>query len=218
MSDNAQHIPHSLTITAEQITDLLKSALQTVRVAYLNVGYLLAIMRDEKRYAELGFANLDAYARNRLQLGRTSLYNYLRVYDWVAQNHPEWLNPGPDTVIPDLSDTVDLIWIEKELGHETLTPTAQSKLKELKVKALNGQLKKADRATYIGRTRRTKNDGRSAFLSRLRALRSEGAKLAGLPPEIVSGLDELIAILKHAIDLPLPDLENAETGNKADVA
>jgi hypothetical protein len=60
--------------SAEQLTTYLQAALQTVRVAYLTVGRLLDQVRQGRFYAELGYADIESYAEQRLRLGRTSLY------------------------------------------------------------------------------------------------------------------------------------------------
>jgi hypothetical protein len=205
-------------ISPEQITEFLKTALQTVRIAYLNVGMLLVRVRDNKLYAPLGHANLESYAKERLKLGRASLYNYLRVYDWVVKNHPEWLDPAPGTFIPDLYDACDLIWIDKELTQKGVSPEARAGLEKLKGKALAGELKKTDRAVFRSRTHHSKKDGLKTFLSKLRALRAEGVKLSGMPSEIIASLDADIEMIQHAINLPLHVLEGGETGQKAGVA
>jgi len=210
--------PSSLSAQAEQITGFLKRALQTARIAYLGVGRLLADVRERSLFAALGYADLESYARERLQLGRSSLYSYLRVHDWVAANHPDWLIPGPNTYIPELNDVVDLIWIERELERKDLTPAAKSGLEKLQSKALTGELKKKDVPAFRKRVGHTREDGRLAFLVKLKALRAEGAKLAGLPPEIVAGLDDLIAILKNAVAAPTLTLDGGGKTKKRKVA
>jgi hypothetical protein len=205
-------------IGSEQLTDLLKSALQTVRVAYLTVGKLLTLVRDEKRYAELGHADLKSYARDRLQLGSTSLGNYLRVHDWVAKNHPNWFNPEPGCFIPDLNDAIDLIGIQKDLARKGLDTGTRASLQKLQTKALAGELKKSDRVAFRSHAHRQADDGLKTFLSKMRALRAEGAKLEALPPEIVTGLDDLIALLQNSIKLPLRVLEGAASDRKAGIA
>ncbi len=224
MSDNTPATPPAdqpslpTGISAEEITEFLKGALQADRIAHIFVGRLLAKVRDNKLYAKLGDANLEAYARVRLQLGKTSLYNYLRVYDWVAQNQPAWLEPGPTTFIPDLNDLLGLIWIDKELGRNDLGSAAKAGLTLLKGKAMTGSLKDAEMTAFRDRTRNTAEDGRKAFLSRMRKLRTDGAELAGMPHEVISGLDELIAILKNAMAHPVLNLEEDDTAKKAKVA
>ena len=185
-----------LHITAEQITELLKSAIQTVRIAYLNVGHLLAVMRDEKRYAELGHANLEAYAKARLQLKRATLYRYIKVYDWVLIHHPEWLDPAPDCFIPDLNDVLSLIDIDDDLKQTNLKPATRAKLKTLKKKALKGTLTKAEMTAF----RRSGNKGPQAlkaFLSKLRNLRMRGSQLASMPRGVIAHLDSAIDLLKN---------------------
>lgn len=205
-------------ISAEEITGYLKGALQAARIAHIFVGRLLARVRDNKLYAEMGHPDLETYCRQRLQLGKTSLYNYLRVFDWVAKNHPEWLEPGPTTFIPDLADLVDLIWVEKELEKPELGKTARTSLETLKGKALSGSLKQKDLPAFRQHTRNTKDDGRKNILSRLQALRTDCAKMAGIPHEVVSNLDEAIALLKNAMTLPAISLEDDVSAKKRKVA
>jgi hypothetical protein len=206
------------TISAEEITGYLKGALQAARIAHIFVGRLLARVRDNKLYTELGHADLESYCRERLQLGKTSLYNYLRVYDWVAKNHPEWLEPGTTTFIPDLADLVDLIWVEKELEKPDLGTTARTGLETLKDKALTGTLKQKDLPAFRQQFRNTAAEGRKEILSRLRKLRADCANMAGIPHEVVSNLDESIALLKNAMTLPSIGLENDKTAKKRKVA
>ncbi len=206
-------------ISPEQITDYLKAALQANRVSFLSVGLLLARVRDNKLYAKLGHGDLESYAKERLQLSHTTLYEYLRVYDWVAQNHHDWLNPGPDTFIPDLKSIDALTWIDKELPRKDLSTESKANLLKLKEKALTGKMKKSERAALLGRTRHTAKDGLKSFLSKMRSLRKEGAKLAGVPPEIVSGLGNLIEMLQHAVKSPsLRVLEGGESAKMPGVA
>lgn len=206
------------SVSVEEITGYLKGALQAVRIAYLFVGRLMARVRESKLYAELGYADMESYSRDRLQLGRAALYSYLRVYDWAAKNHPEWLDPKPGTFIPELNDVVDLMWMEKELEQRSLKPAAKAGLEALKAKALDGSLTKSEVTAFRSRTRNTAADGRKTFLSRMRKLRTDGAAMSGIPHEVISNLDEAIAILKNAISIPVINLEQAKGFKKAKVA
>ena len=62
----------------------------------------------------------------------------------MARSHKEWLEPHPKGFIPDLSDTVDLMWIEKELKRKDITDQARTELEALRESALNGTLKETD--------------------------------------------------------------------------
>jgi hypothetical protein len=99
-----------------------------------------------------------------------------------------------------------------------VSPETRASLEKLKGKALAGELKKTDRAAFQSRTRHTKKDGLKTFLSKLRALRAEGVKLSGMPPEIIDSMDDDIEMLQHTLNLPLHVLEGGEAGQKAGVA
>jgi len=181
---------------ALQITWLLKGNLKNAQLSYLRVGKLLAQVRDKKMYSELGHADIEDYSEKRLQLGRSSLYKYLQVYDWVGKFHPEWLQPKPKGFIPDLYDISDLIYIEQELARKDLQQPTRIALEELKGKALAGTLTKGKLDPIRQRTHGSK-DGLKAFLSKLRLLRKRGAELASMPPEVISYLDSAIEVLKN---------------------
>jgi hypothetical protein len=198
--------------SAEQLTTYLKAALQTVRVAYLNVGRLLDQVRNGRFFAELGYADIESYAEQRLRLGRSSLYKYLQVYDWVVLHHPEWFNPGPDTFIPDLNDAADLIFIEKELPRKDLADSTKKTLETLKVKALKGELKRKDLDPYRRRTS-SNRDWRKGFLSLLRSVLQKGRKLKGMPPEVIDHLERSIDVLSHATILNLAGVEDDTPAN-----
>ena len=178
---------------------------------------LLERVRDDKLYAPLGHPNIETYARERLKLGRSSLYNYLRVYDWVDKNHHEWLDPAPGMFIPDLFDAVDLIFIEGELERTDLSPEARASLEKLKDKALAGELTKTDLTPYR-RRKSARTDDRKAFISMLRQARLRASKMANMPPEVLADLDDAIGVLTHAMALRLAGLEDDETPSKTAVA
>ncbi len=211
-------IPVTPVISPEQITEYIKMALQAQRVSFLNVGKLLAMVRDGKLYAQLGHADLDSYAKARLQLGHSTLFLYLRVRDWVAENHPEWFDPEPGTFIPDLYDIDAAAWVDKQLAKPELTPEIRTDLKTLKKKALSGKLTKSERTDFAARMRHTPEDGLRKFLKKLQALREEGTQVEGMPPEIVSGLDDLAELLQNALKVPLRLVESGETGHKTSAA
>ncbi len=188
----APHLSH------EQTTVLLRSALQTVRIAFLTVGRLLSMVREEKIYAQAGCANLETYAREKLDLGRTSLYDYLRVFEWVAQTHPEWLDPEPGTFIPDLNDVKDLIWIEKDLARTDLPKESRATLVELKKKGLEGRLRD-DELDSFRKRRNAARAGASDFLGKLRRLREEGEK-EGVPATVLAELDSAIGLMEKIPD------------------
>lgn len=77
---------------ALEVTWVLKGHLKNTQVSYMRVGSLLAQVRDKGLFKALHHETLESYAeeRERLSLGPSSLYKYLRVHDWVMASHPEW--------------------------------------------------------------------------------------------------------------------------------
>ena len=182
---------------ALQTTWLLKGHLKNAQVAYIRVGVLLTKVRDKELYKALGHADMVSYAKERLRLGRSSLYKYLQVHDWILEFHKEWLEPKPKGFIPDLADAGDLMWIERELARKNLDAKKRAELEELRKKALDGRLRKGD----LGRWRRPGPRGEDAlksFLSGLRLMRKRGSEIADMPAEVLSDLDSAIEILKNA--------------------
>lgn len=182
--------------TALQTTWLLKGTLKNARLSYIRVGVLLAKVRDEKLYVHLKHPDMFDYAEKRLHLGRTSLYQYLQVHDWIVKSHPEWLQPKPKGFIPDLSDAADLIWIETELARKDLDPKKRAILEALQKKALEGRLRQGE-LDPLRKREHTGKDGLKSFLSKLKFLRMRGAELANMPAQIIELLDTAIGILKN---------------------
>ena len=89
-------MPRSLSPAqiANQVTFLLKGHLKNARIGYIRAAKLLARVRDEKLWKALKFPDIEAYARQDLGLGRSSLYHYLQVHDWLRDYHPAWLIAG----------------------------------------------------------------------------------------------------------------------------
>jgi hypothetical protein len=190
--------PKEIVQQALQVTWQLKGQLKNIQLAYIRAGAMLVKVRDERLYAALGHPDLESYAQERLQLGRSSLYRYLRVYDWIAQRHPEWLAPKVKGGIPPLDDAENLIWIEEELAKKGLRSERKKALEELKAKALDGRLTDVEMAAF--RRRNTESDDAvKSFLSRLRLLRRRGAELDKVPPEVLADLDAAITALSKAV-------------------
>jgi len=181
---------------ALEVTWLLKGNLKNAQIAYIRIGILLARVRDEKLYTALKHPDMESYAEERLQLGRSSLYKYLQVHDWMVEFHPKWLEPKPEGFIPDLADAGDLIWIEKELAKGDLKPETRTALEGLQKKAMEGRLREGDLKPHLQR-QNTAVAGLKAYLSKLRLLRKRAAGLASMPPEVISCLDRAIEILKN---------------------
>jgi hypothetical protein len=181
---------------ASQLTCELQGHLKNVQLAYLRVAKMLAEIRDRKRYADLDFKDMETYAEKRLHLGRSSLYAYLKVYEWVKRCHPAWLEDHPKGFIPNLCNAVDLMWIEEELAKKDLDPDREKTLTALQKKAEDGQLEKKELKAVQRRNTKPSN-GLRLFLSALRALRKRGAKLTFVPAEVIQLLDQAIGILEN---------------------
>jgi hypothetical protein len=187
---------------AWQMTWRLKGDLKRVQRAYLRIGEQLAAIRDQKRYADLGHPDMESYAAERLGLGRASLYRYLQVYVWAAKKHPDWLKDSVKGAIPDLSDTVGLMWIDAQLDAPGLDPARQAALLKLREKALKGTLKQAEFNAFR-RQGRPAADATQAYLKKLRNCRRAGARLKTLAPEILKLLDQAIEMLANEQPLKL---------------
>ena len=199
---------------ALQITWVLKGHLKNAQISYLRVGRMLADVRERKLYAELGHPDIETYAEQRLRLGRASLYRYLKVYEWVRLNHKEWIEPKPKGFIPDLADVAGLIWIENELQQKEIKRDTRAVLEDLRKKALDGDLKKAELEGFRKSTKRGDESLRS-FLSMLRRIRKRGAKLVNMPDEVISHLDAAIGILKNMEPVQMARLEFLDAGRVA---
>ena len=188
---------------ALEVTWLLKGNLKNAQIAYIRIGALLARVRDEKFYSALKHPDIESYAEERLQLGRSSLYKYLQVHDWMVEFHPKWLEAKPEGFIPDLTYAGNLIWIEKELAKNDLKPETKTALEGLQKKAMEGRLREGDLKPYL-QSPNTAVAGLKSCLSKLRLLRNRAAGLASMPPEVISCLDRAIEILKNDPPAPAP--------------
>jgi len=181
---------------ANQTTWLLKGSLKNAQLSYLRVGRLLAQVREKKMYAALHHPDIEDYAEKRLQLGRSSLYKYLQVYDWVSSNHPEWLQPKPKGFIPDLGDVGNLMTIEDGLQQKNVSPKKRAKLQELKDKALAGNLKDSDLGG-IKKSSAEKVYTLKTFILGLKSLRKKAAQTPDVPAEVVAHMDAALALLNN---------------------
>lgn len=194
--------PKTAVQEALEVTWVLKGHLKNVQISYLRVGALLTRVKTKNLFGALGHPTIDDYADKRLSLGRTSLYKYIQVYEWVSANHPEWLEQKPKGFIPDLSDAANLIRIEQDLATSTLTPNMRATLQELRDKGLKGQLKQDDVERAYRATRSPRpQDSIASFASKLRALRKRGLRISNLPAEAISHLDAAIDVLSHTQSL-----------------
>ncbi len=197
---------------ANQVTWVLLGNLKNIRKMYLNICVLLARVRDEKLYDALHYPDIEQYARDRLDLGRSSLYNYLHIHDWASKTHPDWLDPKTKGPKLDFSDVGDLMWIEKELAQPDLSESRQASLTTLQQKAISGTLKRAE----VRKLRKPTNTVQSSFksvISKLRLLRGRTAELANIPPEVIQHLDAAIQILVNDSALKVAGLDSLDLQN-----
>ena len=199
---------NALVQEALEVTWVLKGHLKSARIAYLRIGAELTRVRDEQLYAALKHPDMENYAEERLCLAKTSLYNYLKVYDWVCRSHKEWLEPKPKGFIPELSDSVDLMWIEQELEKKDLEPKTRAALEELRKKALDGKLRENDLREWRGRRKRG-DDTLKSILAVLRNARKRISTLATDSSAALSHLDAAIEILDNTHTLKVAGLDDA---------
>jgi hypothetical protein len=181
---------------ALQITFVLMGNLKRAQLMYLFIARKLAEVRDRSLFAALGHKDMEDYAHQRLDLGRSSLYNYLHIYDWVKQAHPEWLGKNVKGKIPDLTDVANLMWIETTLAAPTLEPAKRVEAEALRKKALAGTLSRGELKDFKD-TGKPVKDQVEALLSSLRSLRQKAGKIPGIPPEALSRLDAAINIMDN---------------------
>lgn len=199
--------PKTAVQQALEVTWLLKGQLKTAQMSYLRVGGLLAQVRDAKLYAELKHPDIESYADERLHLARSSLYKYLRVYDWVCRKHKEWIEPKPQGFIPDLSDAADLIWIETELERKDLDRDTRARLQEFRKQALDGRMRQAEFAKW----RKSRKRGGAVVKSLLMTLRRARRSISTLEPplpEALSRIDGLIDMLDNVQTLKVARLDD----------
>lgn len=180
---------------ALQVTWVLKGQLKSARMSYLRIGAMLVRVRDEKLFTALNHPDLEDYAEKRLKLGRSSLYQYVRVYDWVKASHPEWLEKKPEGFIPELTDVADLIWIENELKRADLSAKDRTELQNLRDKGLAGELRQDELQNWRNKGR--KPDTVRSYLNKFRSLRTRCARIVGMPTEVIKCLDDAIDILQN---------------------
>jgi len=181
---------------ALQVTFVLKGNLKRAQLMYLFIAKELAEVRERSLYAALGHKDMEDYAHQRLDLGRSSLYNYLHIYDWVSKCHPEWLGKKVKGKIPDLSDVGDLMWIENALLRTDLDPAKRATLEGLQKKALSGKLRRTDMQAFK-QTAKPATEQLADFLTALRGLRQKASKVAGMPPEAMAHLDATISLVSN---------------------
>jgi hypothetical protein len=184
---------------ASRLTWKLKGELKNLQKSYLRVAEQLVRVRDERLWAEMKnpkHPDIEDYAQKRLGLKRASLYRYLTAYDWISKNHPEWLKTGFTGTIPDMTDILDLIWIDKELTKEDLADGKKTALAALQKKAEAGDLKKGELGKLRKKVNRRSDESLKSVLSELRSLRKAVEKLAVKPDGLVADLDHAIGLVE----------------------
>ena len=207
-----------LAQTANQVTWLLLGGLKNIRKMYIQISVMLARVRDEKLYVALHYPDMEAYAHDRLNLGRSSLSNYLMIHDWAAKAHPDWLDPKVQGPNLDFSDVGDLMWIEKELTKPDISDSKQAKLLELQQKAMEGKLRQTE-VRQLKRTPNTSRNGLKSLVSAVRTVRNRAKKLAICPPEAISHLDAAVEILSNdnALKVAGIDIMNQLQGKRPQI-
>ena len=194
--------PPTAAQEAHRVTWRLKGDLKRAQRAYIRIGEQLVQVRDRKLFEALKHPDMEDYAAQRLGLGRSSLYKYIQVYDWVAKCHPEWLERKVKGFIPDLSDVAGLMWIDSELSRPDLDTNRRAALATLEKKGRNGRLSQKD-ITALRRQGKKSPSSLKSVLSKLRSIRKQSAALVDMPAEGLAHLDALIEILKndHALQV-----------------
>jgi hypothetical protein len=187
---------------ASRLTWKLKGELKRLQKSYLRVAEQLVRVRDERLWAEMKnpkHPNIEDYAQKRLGLKRSSLYRYLTAYDWVSKNHSEWLKTGFTGTIPDMTDILDMIWIDKELNAEDLAETKKEALAELLEKAEDGQLKKGELGRLRKKVNRSAEESVKSIASGLRSLRERAVQGHTLSAATITSFDALIDLVVSQI-------------------
>jgi hypothetical protein len=190
--------PPTIAQRASQITFLLKGHLKNARVAYIRAAVMLARVRDEKLWQALRYPSMADYARDQLRLAEPTLYQYLRVHDWLKKSHPSWLAKRPKGFIPELSDVVSLQWIDQRLDGDSLEADLRKDLEGARRQALAGTLTYREFVALRARARKTLSPLR-ALLDRTRALRKTASRTARVPAAALAGYDAAIRSLEAAI-------------------
>jgi hypothetical protein len=173
------------------VTFVLKGHLKNARIGYIRAASLLARVREEKLWKALGHATIEEYAERRLGLGRTSLYRYLQVHDWLRDYDPAWLTRRPKGFIPEISDIGTLVWIDKQLRNAHLAEPLRKELEAMRTKAMAGKLSEREFREFKNRVARRKNPLR-VLLGRLRGIRRFATSLSHHPPAAIAGIEAAI--------------------------
>jgi hypothetical protein len=114
----------------------------------------------------------------------------------VKANHPKWLEKKCKERIPELSDALDLMQIEKKLKQTSLTLKKREALDALKDKALEGELTTGNVAA-ARKGRRVGTGGTPRMLSLLRSARRAGQHDKDTPADAMALLEKLIGMLEN---------------------
>ena len=198
---------------ANQITFVLKGDLKNVQIAYLRAGSRLAKIRDEQLYRALKYPTIEDYARAELGLGRSSLFRYLQIHDWVLEAHAGWLAKHPKGFIPDLAEAGELMWIENALENPHIDDVMRAALEAMRRKALAGKLTESEFEKFRcqGEKRR---DSLTAVAASARSLRRRLAALPNVPATLLGELDAFLDHLKAASGAVAGAIRLANAGGK----
>lgn len=184
---------------AKTVTALLKSQLRGARKWYIRIGILLARVRSKALFEKLGYVTIEEYADDMLQLRRSTLYNYLKIHDWILNYHKEWLATTYSGFLPDLYQIGYLIRIEARLANGNLDAKTRAALDAVRTKALNGTLREKDIEDLEDDVRTTGRGGIRGILTSLRSLRKQACGIAAIPPDVITQLDGVIERIMAAI-------------------
>jgi hypothetical protein len=181
------------------VTFILKGHLKNARLGYIRAARLLARVRDEKLWKALKYPDIEDYALQRLGLGRSSLYHYLQVHDWLRDYHPAWLERRPKGFIPEISDIGILVWIERRLRAAHLAEPLRKELEALRNKAMAGKLTEREFREFRDRGRR-KTEPLRVLLRRLRSIRRFAVAISKAPPATIAAIEAAIRATEASLE------------------
>ena len=135
--------------------------------------------------------SLENYAFQRLGLGRSSLYHYLQVHDWLRDYHPASLERRPKGFIPEISDIGILVWIERRLRRPNVAEPLRKELEALRTKALAGKLTEREFREFRDRIRH-KTEPLRVLLGRLRSIRRLAVAIPKVPAATIAAIEAAI--------------------------
>ena len=190
--------PSSPAQIASRFTYFLKGDLKRKEQLFILIAKKLVRVRAAKLWQTLKHASIEDYARKRLGLQKTSLYNYLQIHDWLKEFHPAWLARKPKGFIPDLTDSSALMWIEKYVRDQSPPDALRKELEAMRRKALTGALTDREFRALRNRLRGSVAPLR-AMLNRMRALRRGADRVPRFPAAARAALDEAIRAVEQSL-------------------